>query len=82
MKKNLTDVLFEILNELQTAKDDNINLAVNKARAVVEVSEQIIDAGKLKLEISRHTGIGTEFPELSSSNKLLAISAKVKDNVA
>lgn len=82
MKKNLTNYLFETLQELREAKDDTITLAVNKARAIVEVSEQVIDAGRLKLEISRHTGMGTEFPELSEGNKLIAVPAKVKESAA
>lgn len=54
--KTLTAYLFESLEEINKATEANIDTAVKKARATIEISEQVLNVAQMKIEVINATG--------------------------
>ena len=63
-KKTLNEHLFEVLDRLSSADENNIKVEVEKASNIVMVSEQILSVARLKLEIMQAGTTLTEFAEI------------------
>lgn len=80
-KNNLTNILFETLHDLRGASEENLQLKVNKAHAVIAVAKEVLEVGKLRVEIAKLGGTGVDFPEISEDEKkMVAIPVKQVNN--
>lgn len=67
-RKTLNDHLFDTLDRLSNATPENINTEVTKAAAIISVSEQVINAARLKLQILQaDIVIADEFKEIDDT---------------
>lgn len=56
-RKTLNDYLFDQLHRLSSATEETIELEKDKAMHIISVSEQVLDAARLKVEIIK---LGTQ----------------------
>ena len=70
-KKSLNDHLFDQLERLSDAKDnETLDLEINKAASVIAVSEQIVSVGRLKMDLlAAGADIKENFKELDEGSE-------------
>lgn len=68
-RKTLNETLFDTLDRLSNADGDDIDLEVQKAVMIIEVSKQVIDVSRLKLEIMSND-FEDSFTEIDVKNTL------------
>lgn len=79
-KKTLNDHLFEQLERLSEANGETIDLEMNKAASMIQVSEQILSVARLKLEIMQSGAVvGDDFKELDAAKENNLIDNKTKE---
>lgn len=68
MKNKMTDLRNHLFETLEALKDKEKPMELDRARAVCDVSKQIIDTAKVEVDFVKAAGIvaGSEFLELDS----------------